>query len=143
MEKVGANLHVSLTNIATAVSFVLWGTASGARQLALTLMAASVGHGRQLVLQGRFVERASALGVGKGEAMAAVQLVGAVSKTVAPVVLMRLLSVAMASRKSKKSYRLPVGLPLIAIGVLSLILEVPHWMLMKLSADASKASIST
>merc|ERR1712216_292753 len=72
VDRFGPELQATLSHVGLSLAFLVWGSARNSTAMIAALFPLLLGFGRGPVLQSKAIARAAELGLGKGEAMAAV-----------------------------------------------------------------------
>eukprot|EP00931_Biecheleriopsis_adriatica_P072909 TRINITY_DN47291_c0_g1_i1.p1 TRINITY_DN47291_c0_g1~~TRINITY_DN47291_c0_g1_i1.p1 ORF type:complete len:433 (+),score=41.93 TRINITY_DN47291_c0_g1_i1:53-1351(+) len=114
---VGKTPYVTLAHLSMSLAYLLWGTASTAQRMLISLFPMALGSGAKEVLITTFVQRAANLGMGKGEAGAIIQAMGAATRIIAPQLFMRLYLGSQTTRKR-------LGAPMMLVSAVALLQEL-------------------
>lgn len=132
IDTLGSARHVSFAHFCTGIAYLLWGTAASGMGMVASLFPLALGTGANTVLMTRFVVRASELGVGKGEAGALIQAIGAIVRAVAPQLFMQLyLRALTSSKRANSGRRLPLGSPMLLVAVVAMVQESLYQMMVR------------
>lgn len=126
-------LYVSLAHCLNGFGYLLWGSAGSAAGMAIPLPSLALGAGASPIMLARYVARAKALGLAKGEATAVYQAIAAGARMIAPQIFMFLWVRAVSKGKGA---RLPMGAPMLAIAVVALLQEALHQTWKRLEGPA-------
>mmetsp|Transcript_160431 Transcript_160431/g.514922 ORF Transcript_160431/g.514922 Transcript_160431/m.514922 type:complete len:347 (-) Transcript_160431:116-1156(-) len=121
-------LYVTMAHCMTALAYMLWGTAGSARGMIACLLPMALGAGANPVLSTRFLKRAQALGLAKGEAIAVQQACGAAARMIAPQLFVKLWAWAVSLRSGRGSARarLAMGSPMLSVAAIAMCQELLH-----------------
>mmetsp|Transcript_74976 Transcript_74976/g.237067 ORF Transcript_74976/g.237067 Transcript_74976/m.237067 type:complete len:476 (-) Transcript_74976:35-1462(-) len=131
VDRLGPEWQTTLSHAALTASFLLWGAARRTATMVVALPLLALSFGRGAVVQSQALARGEELGLGRGEAMAAIQTVGAVAKILAPRIFVALYAassapVAAVAGAPKRGRSLPPGSPMFFIAILGVLCEAFH-----------------
>mmetsp|Transcript_46685 Transcript_46685/g.99688 ORF Transcript_46685/g.99688 Transcript_46685/m.99688 type:complete len:452 (-) Transcript_46685:77-1432(-) len=133
VDRFGPDLQATLSHIGIIASFLLWGAARNTATMVATLLPLTLSFGRGIVARSKAIARAEELGLGRGEAMAAMGMLSAIARMLAPRLFVALYtaSSAAAGTGSPAGVRLrrqalPTGAPMFFLAALGVLLEALH-----------------
>jgi len=131
VDLLGPDLQATLSHVCLAASFLMWGAARSSATMLAMLLPLTLSFGRGIVVRSKAIARAEELGLGRGEAMAAMGTLGAVTKVLAPRIFVALYSASSAQAGTgvaRRRQALPTGAPMFFLAALGVLVEALHRM---------------
>merc|ERR1712037_401185 len=125
VDRVGPDLQATLSHLGLTAAFLVWGAARNSATMLGALFLLVLSFGRGIVVRSKAIARAEALGLGRGEAMAAMGVMGSIARILAPRLFVALYS-ASSSVGTARKQTLPTGAPMFFIASLGVLLEALH-----------------